>query len=221
MSLAGLLPGPAECTAFALAVLVLNATPGVDLLLTLSRTLQGGSRAGVAAALGINVGCVVHALAAGLGLAAFLAVMPTAFRVLQWAGAAYLMWLGIGLLRQAVAVGAQPAEVAGEPMVRPWTADFRIGLLTNVLNPKVALFFLAFLPPFVPGDSPHPSTSFALLAGWFVVQSTVFLLGVVALAGHLARSGKPLAMVKAMKLAGGGLFIALALRLLRERPLTA
>ncbi|HRD98243.1 MAG TPA: LysE family transporter, partial [Rubrivivax sp.] len=96
-----LLPGAADAAVFATAVFILNATPGVDFLLTVSRTLQGGARAGLAAVAGINTGCVVHALAATFGLAALLAVNPGAFRLIQWAGAAYLVWLGLGLLREA------------------------------------------------------------------------------------------------------------------------
>ena len=95
------LPGPRELLLFMGAVLVLNATPGVDFLLTVSRTLQAGARAGAAAALGISAGCVVHALAAAFGLAALLALRPGAFWLIQWAGAAYLAWLGLGLLWQA------------------------------------------------------------------------------------------------------------------------
>ena len=83
-----LLPGPGDLALFAAAVVVLNATPGVDFLLTVTRTLQGGARAGVAAALGIGAGCVVHALAAAFGLAALLALHPAAFIAVQWAGAA-------------------------------------------------------------------------------------------------------------------------------------
>ena len=86
---------------FMAAVLVLNATPGVDLLLTVSRTAQSGVRAGIMAALGINVGCALHALAAAFGLAALLAWSATAFSLLKWAGAAYLLWLAFGMLRGA------------------------------------------------------------------------------------------------------------------------
>ena len=217
----GLLPGPAEAAVFAAAVLVLNATPGVDLLLAVSRTLQGGARAGVAAALGINAGCVVHALAAAFGLAALLAVHPGAFQAVQWAGAAYLAWLGLGLLRQALQGGAAAAANAAGPAPRPWAADFRTGLLTNVLNPKVALFFLAFLPQFVPAGSPHPTASFLLLGAWFVLQSLVFLLLLVALVTRLPRLRTAGPARRLLGGLGGVLFIALALRLLRERPAAA
>jgi len=217
----GLLPGPAEAAVFATAVFLLNATPGVDFLLTVSRTLQGGARAGVAAALGINAGCVVHALAAAFGLAALLALHPAAFQAIQWAGAAYLIWLGVGLLRQAWRGGAGAVADASAAPVRPWVADFRTGLLTNVLNPKVAFFFLAFLPQFVPADSPDKTVSFLLLGGWFVLQGLVFLLLLVALAARLARLGASGPVRRVLNGLGGVLFMALALRLLRERPVLA
>lgn len=214
----GLLPGPAEAAVFATAVFVLNATPGVDFLLTVSRTLQGGARAGIAAALGINAGCVVHALAAAFGLAALMALHPGAFRVVQWAGAAYLVWLGIGMLRQAwtpAAAGAAQADATPRSL---W-ADFRSGVLTNVLNPKVALFFLAFLPQFVPAGSSAPTVSFLLLGAWFVAQSFVFLLVLVALAARLKRlNASPLAR-RVLNALGGALFLGLAVRL--SRPVSA
>lgn len=215
-----LLPAPEQLLLFAAAVFVLNATPGVDLLLTLSRTLAGGARAGVAAALGINAGCVVHALAAAFGLAALLALHPQAFVAIQWAGAAYLAWLGLGLLRQAWQGGAGVVATAGGSP-RPGWADFRTGLVTNVLNPKVALFFLAFLPQFVPAASPQKTASFLLLGAWFVLQSTVFLLAVVLLAARLARWQAPGPARRWLGGAGGLLFIALALRLLGARPTPA
>ena len=221
-----LLPGPAQAAVFATAVFLLNATPGVDFLLTVTRTLQGGARAGVAAVLGINAGCVVHALAAAFGLAALLAVHPAAFLLIQWAGAAYLVWLGVGMLRQAWRGGAATAAAAAPEgtAVRPWLADFRTGLLTNVLNPKVALFFLAFLPQFVPAASPDKTLSFLLLGGWFVVQGLLFLLVLVALAARLSRLSRLQASGTARRVLnglGGALFIALAVRLLGNRPVLA
>lgn len=216
-----LLPPPEQLGLFAAAVFVLNATPGVDLLLTVSRTLQGGARAGVAAALGINAGCVVHALAAAFGLAALLALHPQAFVVIQWAGAGYLAWLGFGLLRQAWRHGATEAAAATAAAPRSAWADFRGGLLTNVLNPKVALFFLAFLPQFVPAGAPHKTLSFLLLGGWFVVQSSLFLLAVVVLAARLSRAQASGRVRRVLAAAGGLLFIALALRLLGARPAAA
>jgi threonine/homoserine/homoserine lactone efflux protein len=220
-----LLPGPAQAAVFASAVFVLNATPGVDFLLTVSRTLQGGTRAGVASALGISAGCGVHALAAAFGLAALLAVHQQAFVLIQWAGAAYLAWLGVGLLRQAwlagrVRAGEEPgaaSEAAAAPLRSPW-ADFRTGVFTNVLNPKVALFFLAFLPQFVPAGSPSQAASFLLLGAWFIAQGTLFLLALVAVAARLQRFRGPPTLRRALNAVGGLLFIALALRILNARP---
>ena len=202
---------------FVVSVFLLNATPGVDFLLTVSRTLQGGARAGVAAALGINAGCVVHALAAAFGLAALLALVPAAFQVIQWAGAAYLVWLGVGMLRQAWRGGAGTATDAAPMPARSFAADFRVGLFTNVLNPKVAFFFLAFLPQFVPAGSPHKTLSFLLLGAWFVVQGFLFLMLLVALAARLSKLGASGRVRQLLNGLGGVLFIALALRLLRER----
>ncbi len=215
----GLLPGPAEAAAFAAAVFVLNATPGVDFALTVGRTLQAGARAGVAAALGITAGCVVHALAAAFGLAALLVLHPAAFTALQWAGAGYLVWLGVQMLRSAWRGGAAAALPLAAP--RSAWAEFRTGLATNVLNPKVALFFLAFLPPFVPADSPSKTLSFLLLGAWFVLQGGLFLLLLVALAARLKRLGASGPVRRGLEALGGLVFIGLALRLLRERPVLA
>ena len=215
---AGLLPGPAEAAVFAIAVFVLNATPGVDFMLTVSRTLQGGWRAGVAAALGISAGCLVHALAAAFGLAALLAMHREAFVLIQWAGAAYLVWLGLGMLRQARRSSADAVADGAPAAPSSLWADFRTGILTNVLNPKVALFFLAFLPQFVPAASPSQTQSFLLLGAWFIVQGTLFLLALVLLAAQLQRLGANRPLRRLLNGLGGLLFIGLALRIVKERP---
>jgi threonine/homoserine/homoserine lactone efflux protein len=218
MLLTGLLPDPAQAVTFAVAVFVLNATPGVDFLLTVSRTLQGGPRAGVAAVAGINAGCVVHALMAAFGLASLLALHPQAFRAIQVAGAAYLVWLGLEMLRQAWRGESTLAMVPGAPLRSTWWADFRVGLMTNVLNPKVALFFLAFLPQFVPAASPQKTLSFLLLGAWFIAQGGLFSLGLVALAARLSRMRSAHRTRRGLNGLGGGLFLALAWRIFSDRP---
>lgn len=201
---------------FMAAVLLLNATPGVDLLLTVTRTAQGGVRAGVMAALGINAGCALHALAAAFGLAALLAWSATAFELIKWAGAAYLLWLGIGMLRAARRGDATGAEDTGavprKPPV-PAAVDFRRGLLTNLLNPKVALFMLAFLPQFIPAHTAHKTLAFLALGLLFIVQSLLFLLAVVLLTARLSRLRTLQRGGAVLQAAGGLLFIALAVRL--------
>jgi threonine/homoserine/homoserine lactone efflux protein len=216
-ALSALLPDAGGFWLFVAASFVLNATPGVDFLLTVSRTLARGAGAGIAAALGIAAGCAVHALAAAFGLAALLALHPQAFAALQWAGAAYLGWLGLGLLRSAWRGGSAAATpAAAAPAGSRW-GDFRTGLVTNVLNPKVAFFFLAFLPPFVPAASPDKTLSFLLLGGSFVVQSTLFLFGLVALAAWLARWQTSALARRVLGGLGGLLFVALAWRLAAAR----
>ena len=200
---------------FAMTVLVLNATPGVDMLYAISRTLTGGLRAGLAAALGISAGCVVHALGAAFGLAALMAVSAWAFTALKWAGAVYLAWLGWGLLRQAWrplpgARGAPAAEVEGSAA---WALVFRQGLLTNLLNPKVALFFLAFLPQFIRPEAGHQTLAFLVLGAWMVLQGTVFLFALVAVVSALHRLGPSPALGRGLNALGGALFLGLAVRL--------
>jgi threonine/homoserine/homoserine lactone efflux protein len=206
---------------FMAAVLLLNATPGVDLLLTVSRTAQSGVRAGLMAALGINAGCALHALAAAFGLAAVLTWSATAFTLVKWAGAAYLLWLGLGMLRAAwrgPAPGgaSMPAAPRDLPAVSG-AADFRRGLLTNLLNPKVALFMLAFLPQFIPAQLPHKTLAFLVLGALFIVQSLVFLLGVVLLTWRLSRVPALAGSARWLQASGGLLFVALAARLAGTR----
>jgi threonine/homoserine/homoserine lactone efflux protein len=204
------LGGPQDLALFMAAVFVLNATPGVDLLLTVTRTLRGGLRAGMAAALGICAGCALHALAAAFGLAALLAVSATAFVLVSWAGAAYLLWLAVGLWREAATGRASGAAPASAPQ-RGLGADFRAGLLTNLLNPKVVLFFLAFLPQFIRPDTADKTTAFLLLGMIFVAQSLLFLAVVAMLAARARGVTMPAAVVRGLQGLGGVLFAGLAL----------
>lgn len=209
--------GVHDLALFAFTVLVLNATPGVDMLCALSRTLAGGWRAGLAASLGISAGCALHVLAAAFGLAALLAVSPWAFMAIKAGGAGYLLWLALGMLRAAW----RPATVvaaaqAGGPRAHSWRADLRLGLLTNLLNPKVALFVLAFLPQFITPDAAHLTGAFLLLGAWMVLQGTLFLVALVLLADRARRLGGSPAGLRALNGLGGLLFAALALRLVRS-----
>jgi threonine/homoserine/homoserine lactone efflux protein len=207
---------------FSLTVLVLNATPGVDLVFTVTRTLQQGPRAGLAGAAGISAGCAVHALAATFGLAALLAVSGTAFAVIKWAGAAYLAWMALGMLRSAWTAPADPPEASPAPRraraPAPLWPVFRQGLITNVLNPKVAMFFLAFLPQFIDAAAPHKTQAFLVLGGWFVLQSALFLATLVALTTRLQRLGGSPRLGRWLNGLGGGLFLVLAVRLARLEP---
>jgi threonine/homoserine/homoserine lactone efflux protein len=234
------MPGIHDPWLFAATVLVLNATPGVDLVLTLTRTLQHGVRGGLATALGISSGCVLHALGAAFGLAALLAASALAFTVVKWAGAAYLLWLALGMLSAALRPAAQAvrtdavdnatakgsmrppvdarADVGAAPAPTGWQL-YRQGVLTNALNPKVALFFLALLPQFIDGDAPHKTLAFLFLGAWFVVQGTTFLVAFVLLVATLRRWRPPAKVERTIQGIGGTLFIALAAKLaLAPRP---
>ena len=205
---------------FMATVFVLNATPGVDMMITASRTLQHGVRGGLATALGVSAGCVVHTLAAAFGLAALMSTSAAAFSVVKWIGAAYLVWLAFGMLRSSLAAG--DGALAGElqPSAAPggW-ALFRQGLLTNVLNPKIALFFLALLPQFIAAHAPDKTAAFLFLGAVMVLQGTVFLAAFVLLVAPLRRRTTRPLVRRGLQGAGGILLFGLALRLaLTEKP---
>ena len=204
--------GTHSAALFATTIFVVNATPGVDMMLTLTQTLRHGVRGGLAAAAGIMAGCVVHALAAALGLAALIAASAAAFTVIKWAGAAYLLWLAFGMLKSALSGDVQAAtpQFAESPGL---AALFRQGVLTNVLNPKIALFFLALLPQFIDADAPHKTLAFLFLGAWFVVQGGIFLFAFVLLIAPLRRWQAGGGWKRGLKAAGAGLFAWLAARL--------
>ena len=154
---------------FIAAGLLLNLTPGPDVLYIVTNALRSGARAGVVAALGITAGCFVHIFAAALGVSALMAASSTAFTALKWAGAAYLVVVG-GRMLLARAPVAQDVNaiilIAGYARNTGATAlksIFFQGFWTNVLNPKVALFFLAFVPQFIAPDMANKSLAFLLL----------------------------------------------------------
>jgi threonine/homoserine/homoserine lactone efflux protein len=142
---------------FLLASTVLAVTPGPGVLYIVTRTLAQGRRVGLASVAGVALGNFGNALAASLGVAAVLALSSLAFSVLQWAGAAYLVWLGIKALRAAP---SGPAATAAEP---DWRRVLRDGFWVALLNPKTALFFAAFLPQFI--DAQRPAAAQGLLLG--------------------------------------------------------
>lgn len=200
--------------AFAGVAAVIVVVPGPDMALVLRNGLRGGRRAALATALGVNAGLVVWALAAALGIAALLHASATAFTVLKLAGAAYLVWLGLRLLlgsrrgRRAEAGAAGPALAAG--------AAFRQGLVTNLLNPKVAVVYTTVIPQFVvPG--PGAAARTVALAATFVLMGlawlTAYALVVAAVGRTLARPG-----VRAwIERAAGAALVALGVRLALER----
>lgn len=210
---------------FAATVFVVNATPGVDMMFTLAKTLRHGVAGGVAAALGIVAGCVVHTLVAAFGLAALLAASATAFALVKWAGAAYLVWLAIGMLRARGAPTSAPVDATagapgGDAATPPDRATgrllgrlFRQGLLTNVLNPKIAIFFLALLPQFIDAGAADKLVAFLFLGAWFVLQGALFMIAFVLLVAPLRRWRASAAWRRGLNAAGAAIFVWLAARL--------
>jgi threonine/homoserine/homoserine lactone efflux protein len=172
-----LLPAWPVFLGFVVAGLALNIVPGADMTFVVASAARGGRRGGIVAALGIGAGTLVHIVAATLGLSAILASSQTAFDLIKWAGAAYLLWIAVSLVRGKEA----PAAPSGG-------RTFRAAMLVNVLNPKVALFFLAFLPQFVDPAAAMPWLQILCLGLWFdLVGTLVNIVIAVAAAGTAAR----------------------------------
>lgn len=201
---------------FVTAGLLLNLTPGPDTLYIVGRSIAQGRRAGVLSVLGISTGVLVHTAAAAIGLSALLASSATAFTVVRYAGAAYLVYLGVRLL---VSRGDDPPTAPDTTIASetcdPWTV-YRQGVLTNVLNPKVALFFLAFLPQFVDPSSPHRTAAFLTLGLVFVLSGTTWCLVVACFAAAASRRLRERRTTgKWLNRLSGGLFIGLGVRVAR------
>lgn len=163
---------------FVVSGLLLNIAPGPDSLLIMTRSATQGWRAGWAAALGIAAGCFVHVAAAAFGLSALLATSATAFAVVKYVGAAYLLYLGLSMLfaRRTPA----PDRAPSTPPALPLRQVFLQGLATNVLNPKVAIFFLAFVPQFIAADAPNKALAFVVLGTVFNVNALLWSAVLVA-----------------------------------------
>lgn len=174
-----LLPAWPVFLGFVVAGLALNIVPGADMTFVIASAARDGRRGGIVAALGIGAGTFAHILAATLGLSAVLASSQAAFDLIKWAGAAYLLWIAFSLVRGKDA----PART-----LRPGGRTFRAAMLINILNPKVALFFLAFLPQFVDPAAAMPWLQILCLGLWFdLVGTLVNIVIAIAAAGTAAR----------------------------------
>jgi threonine/homoserine/homoserine lactone efflux protein len=167
---------------FLVAALLLAITPGPGIFYVLARSLAGGRREGILSSFGTFVGGLFHVLAAALGVSAILAASAVAFHTVKYAGAMYLVWLGIRMIRNAdmVVSVVQPAAAGA----------FRQGILTEVLNPKTALFFLSFIPQFIAPERGHVFLQFVVLGALSVLLNTAADLLVVILSVPLERKLK-------------------------------
>jgi threonine/homoserine/homoserine lactone efflux protein len=194
------MPDLATLLLFAGSAATLVLIPGPNLIFIVTRSVEAGRRAGLASVLGVEAGTMIHVAAAAFGLTALLASSAVAFEVVKYAGVAYLVYLGVRSLRAGGTPGDEPAAPAG---MRRTVAE---GMLVNVLNPKVSLFFLAFLPQFVDPERGAAATQVLVLGAVFIVVASVldlmFVLGAELLRGRLGvASGRRFA---------GGVYIALA-----------
>ena len=199
---------------FLVAVLLLNATPGPDTAYIVGRSVAQGRGAGLMSALGISAGCCVHALACAFGLTAVLAASATAFTVVKLVGAAYLIYLGVRMVFAKQAAGDDAPQAASRAAAKPLRQLFLQGFWTNVLNPKVVLFFVSFFPQFVSADSPRKALAFLTLGAVFVAMSTVWNGFVAWIAGSVSRrfAGKP-GVKKWLDRTVGSAFVGLGLKL--------
>lgn len=207
--------GISDFSLFLVAVLLLNATPGPDTAYIVGRSIAQGRSAGLVSALGISAGCCVHAIASAVGLSAILAASATAFTLIKLAGGAYLVYLGI---RMVLAKPDTIAAAAETRDVRSLQTIFWQAMATNVLNPKVILFFLAFIPQFVRTDATQKTLAFLLLGMAFAVISMGWNSGTAFLAGTLARRAGRNPRVKLwLERVVGTTFIALGAKLALTR----
>ena len=191
---------------FMAGAIALNLTPGPDMTFVLAQATHRGPRAGIAAALGIGTGTFFHMTLAAFGLAALFAAWPLAFDVVRYAGAAYLVWIAIGMLRHPPHLRA-----VEEPSVR---TAYRQGIVTNILNPKVAIFFIAFLPQFVDQSAGPAWLQILVLGICFDISGTLVNSLVAIGSGKLASRLKHNPLIgKIMGWISASVMLGLAVRL--------
>ena len=201
---------PHKFALFIAAALVLAVTPGAGIFYVLARTLAGGRREGVQSSFGTFVGGLFHVMAAAFGVSAILAASAVAFHTVKYAGAAYLVWLGVRMILSR-------NEAMPERREAPKGSAFRQGIFTEVLNPKTALFFLSFIPQFIGPERGHVFWQFVVLGVLSVTMNTAADLAVVYLAAPLEKKLKSSAtfrsrqkMVSGAGMIGLGAYVAFA-----------
>jgi len=200
-------------TAFAIAALLLIMVPGPDQALITRNALIGGRHAGVLTMFGGVLGVAVHATAAAVGLSALLLASSTAFTVLKVVGAAYLLWLGFQMLRSAIRSRHETVETATASAPRRGIVYLRQGFLSNALNPKVALFFVTFLPQFISTDSGSPQSQALVFSAIFAVLYVCWFGLYIAAVERLGRWLRKPRVKARIEQVTGTLLVAVAVRL--------
>ena len=197
---------------FIISAILLNLTPGNDTMYILGRSISNGRKAGILSAFGISLGCIIHTILASLGLSVIFARSALAFDIVRYLGAAYFIYLGIRSL-MTKSKDAQPKNDGAS--LNSYRIFFQ-GTLTNVLNPKVALFFLAFLPQFIDLNNPYGMLPFLLLGFTFVFTGTIWCVALAIFAARLVeRFNKKLVTSKMLNRISGIIYIGLGINLLR------
>ena len=192
---------------FLAASIILNMTPGSDTIYVLSRSIAQGRRTGIYSVLGTSAGCVVHTVLAALGLSVILAQSAVVFMMVKIAGAVYLGYLGLTMLLAKDTLAAAPSQAAMSPKDTFWQ-----GLIIDVLNPKVALFFLSFLPQFIDPQNSYGIIPFLILGLTFIVTGALWLLGVVYFSAKVTTLLRK--KTNAMNKVCGSIYILLGAKLL-------
>ena len=169
------LPSLPTLLAFTAATLLLAATPGPDMTLSISRALSQGKSAAFFIVVGTSLGCVVHTLLVAFGISALITASPTAFMILKTGGAAYLFWLAVQAIRYGSTLTVKKVDDTGASPL----ANISTGLGVNLLNPKVIIFFMTFLPQFVSASDPNVTGKLLFLGGWFMLVSLPVVVGIV------------------------------------------
>lgn len=195
--------------AFIAAATVLAITPGVDTAIVLNTALSNGKRDGMMAGLGVGAGCLFWGIAAALGLGVVIQASESAYAILKYLGALYLLWLGVGLIARPRSTIACDSPSPGH---RRSSASFTKGFTVNLLNPKVGLFYVTFLPQFVPAGADVVTYSFAL-AGIHVLLSLLWFAALIAATLPLGRFIKQPATIKTLDRITGSIFVLFAARL--------
>jgi threonine/homoserine/homoserine lactone efflux protein len=204
------LPDLATLLTYTLASFLLFATPGPDMSLWLSRTIGSGRQAGIAAMVGTNIGCLVHTVLAAFGVSALLAASQTGFLVLKVVGAGYLLWLAVDAIRHGSSLNVK----AGESKPVSGYAHLATGIMVNLTNPKVVLFFITFLPQFVSASDPHITGKMLFLGLYFVVinlpLSALMILGAERLVTYLRERPR---VLRGIDFSFAGVFAFFAVRI--------
>jgi threonine/homoserine/homoserine lactone efflux protein len=202
--------------AYLAAVLVITFTPGPDMTLFLGKAVRQGTGAGMAAMLGASTGILIHTTLVALGLSALLAASVTAFSILKVAGALYLFWLAVETLRHgsALNIDASRKTRASEPLYRSWLT----GLGVNLMNPKIIMFFVTFLPQFVATGDPHAARKLVFLGVTLVVVALPFSVAMILFAAQLATGLKRSPRImRTIDYLFAGIFSAFAIKLILTR----